>query len=110
MSNEILKPLDFLYLNECVNCIKEKQTNLRKYQARKCSEVLELIHTDIYGPFPTVTRNIHSYFISFIDDHSRYDYVYLIKEKVQTLDMFKSFKAEVELQLNDALRPLNLIM
>ena len=100
VSNEILQPLDYSDLNDCVNCIKGKQTNLRKYQARKCSEVLELIHTDICGPFPTATRNGHRYFISFIDDHSRYGYVYLIKEKAQALDMFKSFKAKVELQLN----------
>jgi Integrase core domain len=49
---------------------------------------------------PTATRNGHVYFISFIDDYSRYGYIYLIKENDQFLDTFKSFKSDVELQLN----------
>jgi hypothetical protein len=68
------------------------------------TDVLELIHTDICGPFPTATRNGHIYFISFIDDYSRYGYIYLIKEKAQVLDIFKSFKFEVDLQLNKMIK------
>jgi Integrase core domain len=68
------------------------------------TDVLELIHRDICGPFPTATRNGHVYFISFIDDYSRYGYIYLIKEKTQTLDTFRSFKSEVELQLNKRIK------
>ncbi|XP_028193225.1 uncharacterized protein LOC114378814 [Glycine soja] len=34
-----------------------------------------------------------------MDDYSRYGYLYLIHEKSQTLDVFKTFKAKVELQL-----------
>jgi hypothetical protein len=68
------------------------------------TDVLELIHTDICGPFPTATRNGHIYFISFIDDYSRYGYIYLIKEKTQVLDIFKSFKFEVDLQLNKMIK------
>jgi hypothetical protein len=104
VSNDILKPLDFTNLNECVNCIKGKQTNKRKYEAKRCNDVLELIHTDICGPFPKATRNGHRYFITFIDDYSRYGYIYLIKEKAEALDMFQSFKAEVELQLNKRIK------
>jgi hypothetical protein len=77
---------------------------MRKYTVNRMTDVLELIHTDICGPFPTVTRNGHVYFISFIDDYLRYDYIYLIKEKAQVLDTFKSFKSEVELQLNKRIK------
>lgn len=35
----------------------------------------------------------------FIEDYSRHDYLNLINEKSQSLDVFKSFIAEVELQL-----------
>jgi Integrase core domain len=42
--------------------------------------------------------------ISFIDDYSRYCYIYLIKENAQSLDTFKSFKSEVELQLNKRIK------
>jgi transposase InsO family protein len=77
---------------------------MRKYTTNHIMNVLELIHTDICGPFPMATRNDHVYFISFIDDYSRYDYIYLIKENTQVLDIFKSFKSEVELQLNKKIK------
>ena len=37
-------------------------------------------------------------FITFTDDHSRYGYIYPIKERSEALDKFKIFKAEVENQ------------
>ena len=38
------------------------------------------------------------YFISFIDDYSRFMYLYLLNSKNEALDAFKVFKAEVEKQ------------
>ena len=56
------------------------------------------------GPFPTPSWNRKQYFINFIDDYSRYDYLYLIHEKSQSLDVFKNFKAEVENQLSKKIK------
>ena len=81
-----------------------KTTNKRKLGAERAKDVLELIHTDICGPFPIVSWNRQQYFITFIDDYSRYRYLYLIHEKSQALDVFKSFKAEVELQLGKKIK------
>jgi hypothetical protein len=68
------------------------------------TDVFELIHIDICEPFPTATRNDHVYFISFIENYSRYGYIYLSKEKSQVLDTSISFKFEVELQLNKRIK------
>ena len=38
------------------------------------------------------------YFITFIDDCSRYMYLYMLHNKTETLEAFKVFKAEVEKQ------------
>ncbi|KAL6321459.1 hypothetical protein AAG906_016558 [Vitis piasezkii] len=70
----------------------------------ECGDVLEFIHTDICGPFPTPSWNGQQYFITFIDDYSRYDYLYLIHEKSQSLDVFKNFKVEVENQLGKKIK------
>ena len=40
----------------------------------------------------------HKYFITFIYDHSHYGFVKLIREKFDSLEAFKVFKAKVELQ------------
>jgi transposase InsO family protein len=93
-----------LDLGPWIECTKGKQISMRKYTANRMTDVFELIYTDICGPFPTATRNCHVYVISFIDDYSRYGYIYLIKEKTQALDTFKSFKSEVELQLNKRIK------
>jgi hypothetical protein len=38
------------------------------------------------------------FFITFIDDFSRYTYVYLMRNKDESFDMFKKYKTEVENQ------------
>ena len=43
-------------------------------------------------------------FITFIDNFSQYDYLYLIHEKSQSLDVFKNYKAEVENQLSKRIK------
>jgi hypothetical protein len=61
---------------------------------------LEIVHTDICGPFPIKSVDGYDSFITFIDDYSRYGYIYPIKERSEALDKFKIFKAEVENQQN----------
>ena len=51
VKDEILLNLDFIDLGMCVDCIKEKQTKHTKKGATKSVELLEIIHTDICGPF-----------------------------------------------------------
>ena len=104
MSYGILDSLDFADFEICTNCIKGKQTNTRRFGANRATDVLQLIHTDICGLFPTVSRNGQQYFITFIDDFSHYDYLYLIHEKSQSLEVFKSFKIKVENQLNKRIK------
>ena len=53
MSEGILDSLDFSDFQVCIECIKGKQPNMRKNDTNRSSDVLELIHTDISGPFPT---------------------------------------------------------
>ena len=77
-----------------------KDTKHKRLGAYRAMKVLELIHTDICGPFPTASWSGQQYFISFIDDYSRYAYLFLIHEKSESLDVFKRFKAEVENQLD----------
>ena len=40
----------------------------------------------------------------FIDDYSRYVYLYLIHEKSQSLDVFKNYKDKVENQLGKRIK------
>ena len=53
VADGILDTLDLTDLQVCVECIKGKQTKVKRLGAKRSSDVLELIHTDICGPFPT---------------------------------------------------------
>ena len=60
------------------------------------TNLLEIIHTNICCP--DMDANGLKYFITFIDDYSRYMYLYLLCSKDEALSAFKVFKVEVENQ------------
>jgi hypothetical protein len=101
IKDDILTPLDFSNSDYRIDCIKGKYAKqVKKGEAKRSAGVLEIIHTDICGPFPVKSMDGFDSFIIFTDDFSRYDYIYLIKERSEVLDKFKVFKAEVENQHN----------
>ncbi|GJR73646.1 zinc finger, CCHC-type containing protein [Tanacetum coccineum] len=53
---------------------------------------------DLYDLHDTPSLENNKYFVTFIDDASRFCYVYLLHTKDEALDKFKVFKIEVELQ------------
>jgi transposase InsO family protein len=53
-----------------------------------------------------MTRGGNKFYITFIDDFSRYSYVYLLKSKDEAEDKFKIYKAEVENKLNVKIKRL----
>ena len=55
VSYGILDSLDFADFENFTNCIKGKQTNTRRFCANRATDVLQLIHTNICGPFPMVS-------------------------------------------------------
>ena len=69
-------------------------------------DLLELIHTDVCGPFRSSTRHGERYFVTFTDDFSRYGYVYLIKHKSETFEVFRTYQNEVENQLGKKIKIL----
>ena len=44
----------FYSFDDCINCIKKKQTNKRNFETNSTLNVLELIHIDICESFPTL--------------------------------------------------------
>src|SRR3954469_15746239 len=98
VKDEILPPLEFSDLEQCIDCIKGKYEKQIKKGANRSTSTLQIIHTDICGPFPVKSVDGYDSFITFTDDYSRYGYIYPIKERNEALDKFKIFKAEVENQ------------
>ena len=72
----------------------------------KAKEPLKLIHSDLCGPMNVKKRGGYEYFISFIDDYSRYGYLYLMEHKFEALEKFKEYKPEVENLLGKTIKTL----
>jgi len=68
--------------------------------------VLELIHCDLCDLHATPSLGNKKYFITFIDDYSRFCYVFLLHAKDEALDKFKVYKTKVELQHSDLIKKL----
>jgi hypothetical protein len=81
IKDDMLVPLDFSNSDYCIDCIKGKYAKqVKKGEAKRSAEVLEIIHKDICGPFPVKSVDGFDSSITFTNDFSRYGYIYPIKE------------------------------
>ncbi|WVZ84921.1 LOW QUALITY PROTEIN: hypothetical protein U9M48_031890, partial [Paspalum notatum var. saurae] len=90
----------------CEACIMGKMTRASFPKVERSKEPLAIIHSDICGKMLIFTKGQKVYFITFIDDYSRFGYVYLFKHKSEGFDVLKRFKTEVENQLNKTIKVL----
>lgn len=60
---------------------------------------MELVHSDVCGPFSQRSFSGARYFVSFIDDYSRKLFVYALKSKSEVFAKFLEFKNKVENEL-----------
>jgi transposase InsO family protein len=67
---------------------------------------LELVHSDICEMNGVLTEGGKRYFMTLIDDATRFCYVYLLKMKDEALNCFKIYKAGVETQLEKKIKRL----
>ena len=72
----------------------------------KAKEQLELGHFDLCGPMTIQARGGFEYFITFIDDYSRYGCIYLMCHKFEASEKFKEYRVETEKRLNKCLKTL----
>ena len=64
------------------------------------------MHSDVCDLKFIQSRGSNKYFISFVDDCTKYCYVYLLKSKDKTIDKFVLYKNEVKNQLGHKIKAL----
>ncbi|KAL0556725.1 hypothetical protein IC582_005241 [Cucumis melo] len=107
VKNGLLNKLEDDSLSLCESCIEGKMTK-RPFTGKgyRAKEPLKLIHSNLCGLMNVKARGGFEYFISFIDDYSRYGYLYLMEHKSEALEKFKEYKAEVENLLSKKIKIL----
>lgn len=57
----------------------------------KATKPLELVHSDLCGPMSTLSMGGVAYFLTFIDDWSKYTVAYYLKHKDETFSCFVDY-------------------
>ena len=80
-------------VEDCHGCAvgKAKRLPFPKKSTRKTTRPLELIHSDVCGPFHVDSVGGSRYFVTFVDDYSRYVTVYMLTAKSEAFDKFVDF-------------------
>ena len=69
---------------------------------------MEILHSDVCGPFEVRSNGVKCYFLTFIDEFTRYIWIYLIETKSEVFAQFKKFKLHVEKQSECKLKKLRI--
>jgi hypothetical protein len=90
---------------DCVSCQLAKQPALSFNNSDSFSHVFfYLIHSDIWGPSPTATIGGYKYFVIFIDDFSRYTWVYLMHNRFELTQIYCTFAQMISTQFSKAIK------
>ena len=79
--------LDFDF---CENCVYGKHNRVSfPSGGKRVKQILELVHTDVFGPIKVPSLGKFVYYVSFIDDFTRNTWIYFLKNKSEVFDRFK---------------------
>jgi len=82
----------------CTVCIqaKHKQKFIRA-KVKRTTKPFELVHSDVCGPFSTPTFGGNKHFILFVDDYTRFTFVWMLPDKKSETctTAYKAFQARV---------------
>jgi hypothetical protein len=101
-------PIDSSSSNSfCKHCTLGKMSQLPfSHSCTHATEPLQLVHSDVWGPAPITSINGTRYYVSFIDDFSKFTWFFPLKHKSQVLSTFVHFKSTLENLLNYKLKVL----
>ena len=104
-----LPDLNIEHEGTCKGCAQGKNINNPfPKSVTKTKGTLELIHSDVCGPMPSISLSLYEYYVTFIDDYSRKTWIYFLKNKSEVFGKFKEFKSLVENHSEKRIKTLRL--
>ena len=64
----------------------------------------KLIHSDIWGPSPTATVRKSKYYVIFVDDFSRYIWIYLMHNRSELAQIDYTFAQMISTQFSKSIK------
>lgn len=91
----------------CDSCHYAKQTKLRfAHNNHIAMHCFDLLHMDIWGPIGIPSMQGHHYFLTIVDDHSRFTWLFLMKNKGETRDCIKNFITYIQTQFSAKIKSI----
>lgn len=79
---------DFSF-DKCLSCCSAKSTKLPfPLSTSRSTTPFDLIHSDIGGHAPVLSRRGFKFYIIFIDDYSRFTWIYFLRSKSEVAHVF----------------------
>ncbi|MFS7934571.1 putative RNA-directed DNA polymerase [Helianthus anomalus] len=89
----------------CNSCPVGKSSKLHLSSSNyKSTNVLDLVFCDVWGPAPVASFYGHRYFLLCVDHHTRYMWIFPIKQKSDVFAIFKQFHTMAERQFRTQLK------
>ncbi|WKA04900.1 hypothetical protein VitviT2T_022897 [Vitis vinifera] len=90
---------------DCTSCQLGKQPALPFNNSESISKsIFELIHSDVWGPSPVASIGGSRYFVVFIDDYSRYSWIFPMKSRSEILSIYSNFAKMIETQFSKRIK------
>ena len=95
-------------LEFCVYCIigKQKRLTFKRNECHRKLKQLELVYSDVCGPFNVKSLGGASYFVTFLDDFSRKCLIYPLALKEQVFEIVKMFKSYIKNEIGNTIKCL----
>ena len=88
----------------CDACMSSKSHRLLySKSSHQTSKPLEIIQSDLWGPSPVISHTGNRYYVLFIDDFTRYTWLYPLKLKSDAFQAFIDFQHRIERQFNQTI-------
>ncbi|GFU59707.1 retrovirus-related Pol polyprotein from transposon TNT 1-94 [Nephila pilipes] len=76
------------YARDCVGCIKNSEIPYPEEAEHIAKHPLHFVHSDLCGWMKTQSVSGNYYFLTFVEDYSRYSMIYFLLKKNKVLSKF----------------------
>lgn len=67
----------------------------------------DIAHSDIWGIAPTLNRLSFKYYVTFIDNHTRYTWICFLRKKIELFSTFQNFYNLINTQFNKSIKTIH---